>query len=197
MSSSLTATSANGSPILREAGLSVERHGDHFGPAATDEEWLETVGREGWIAITHDARIRYKPNELAAVMTHRVALLVVVGKAPFPDLARSFVATLPRIETFLEAHTAPFIAKVYRGQAPDDASPSTGRIECGTRSSTHSSGFTNAIFDEALVVFHAQLAGLTLHVSASSGGRRVVVETPFPGRRTSIAQPTSKGWSSA
>ena len=115
--------------ILSTAGLSVERHGAHFGPAATDEEWLETVGRNGWIAITHDTRIRYKPNELAAVVRHRVALLVVVGKAPLPELARSYVATLPRIEAFLEAHNAPFIAKVYRGPAPDDATSSTGRIE--------------------------------------------------------------------
>jgi PIN like domain len=115
--------------ILSEAGLSVERHGDHFGPAATDEEWLETVGQEGWIAITHDARIRYKPNELAAVVKHRVPLLVVVGKAPFPDLARSFVMTMPRIEAFLARHAAPFIAKVYRGSTPDAPDPSPGRIE--------------------------------------------------------------------
>lgn len=115
--------------ILGAAGLRVERHGDHFGPAATDEEWLETVGRNGWIAITHDARIRYKPNELAAVVRHRVALLVVVGKAPFPDLARSFVVTLPRIETFLAKHAAPFIAKVYRVQGATDSPPSPGRIE--------------------------------------------------------------------
>jgi len=115
--------------ILNEAGLSVERHSDHFGPAATDEAWLEAVGRNGWIATTHDARIRYKPNELDAVVKHRVALLVVVGKTPFPDLARSFVVTLPRIEKFLDAHTAPFIAKIYRGQAPDATDPSPGRIE--------------------------------------------------------------------
>ena len=82
--------------ILREAGLSVERHSDHFAPDRPDEEWLEAVGREGWIAITHDARIRYKPNERAAVVRHRVALLVVVGKTPFPDLARSFEQLLIR-----------------------------------------------------------------------------------------------------
>jgi hypothetical protein len=115
--------------ILSESGLSVERHGDHFGPAATDEEWLETVGREGWIAITHDARIRYKPNERTAVVRYRVALLVVVGKAPFPALARSFVVTLPRIELFLTKHSVPFIAKVYRGVGPPGAEPSPGRIE--------------------------------------------------------------------
>ena len=114
--------------ILKAAGLHVERHADHFAPDTSDEEWLEAVGERGWIAITHDSRIRYKPNELAAVVEHRVALLVVVGKAPFPELAESFVLTLPRIEAFLAKHTPPFIAKVYR--ASEAVGPSAGgRVE--------------------------------------------------------------------
>ena len=100
--------------ILRSAGLTVERHADHFAPDAPDEEWLETVGKRGWIALTHDRRIRYKPNERDAVMRHGVALFVVVGAAPFPELALAFVATARRVERFLLDHKRPFIAKVYR-----------------------------------------------------------------------------------
>jgi hypothetical protein len=105
--------------ILRASGLNVERHADHFPPETPDEVWLEEVGKRGWIALTHDQRIRYKPNERDAVMRHRVALLVVVGKAPFSDLARSLVATLPRIEHFLAEREPPFIAKVYRPAVTD------------------------------------------------------------------------------
>lgn len=100
--------------ILATAGLRVERAADHFAHNTPDPEWLETVGQHGWTVVTHDGRIRYKPNELAAVVQHRVALLVVIGKLPYPQLARNFVATLPRIEAFLTAHSPPFIAKVYR-----------------------------------------------------------------------------------
>ena len=89
------------------------------------------MAARGWIAITHDSRIRYKPNELAAVMTHGLALLVVVGHAPYAELARSFVATAARIEEFIKTHRAPFIAKVYRASpsnlGQDLAAP--GRIE--------------------------------------------------------------------
>jgi hypothetical protein len=53
--------------ILAAAGLNVERHGDHFAPDTPDEVWLEKVGKRGWIALTHDRRIRYKPNERNAV----------------------------------------------------------------------------------------------------------------------------------
>lgn len=100
--------------ILSAAGLRVERHHDHFAPDATDEEWLGEIGKKGWIAITHDRRIRYKPNELEAVVHNRVSLLVVVGAVPFAELASAFVATLPRIESFLARHNPPLIAKVYR-----------------------------------------------------------------------------------
>lgn len=117
--------------ILRAAGLNVARHDEHFAPNARDEEWLRVVGAKGWVAITHDRRIRYKPNELQAVTANRVALLVVVGTAPFADLARSFVATHSAIARFVDLHPPPCIAKVYRA-APaklTDNPDSPGRIE--------------------------------------------------------------------
>ncbi len=81
--------------------------------------------------FTHDARIRYKSNELAVVIRHRVRLLVMVGKAPFRDPAVSFVATRNRIETFLEGAPAPIIAKVYRATPAELAEnpAAAGRIE--------------------------------------------------------------------
>jgi len=117
--------------ILEAAGLTVERHADHFAPDTPDEVWLAEIGKRGWIALTHDRRIRYKPNERDAVIRHGVALLVIVGNAPFPDLAQAFVATIPRIEQFLASHQAPFIAKVYRPSSDKIARSRTepGRIE--------------------------------------------------------------------
>ena len=49
----------------------------------------------------------------------------------FPDLARAFVTTLPRIENFLVRHKPPFIAKVYRptpGETAKDRN-APGRVE--------------------------------------------------------------------
>jgi hypothetical protein len=58
-------------------------------------------------------------------------LLVILGHAPFADLAHAFVATLPRIERFLERHKPPFIAKVYRPSPAETGRRATarGRIE--------------------------------------------------------------------
>ena len=100
--------------ILIAAGLTVERHHDLFPPDGSDEQWLEYCGANKRIAITHDQRIRHKLNEREAVMQHGVALLVIIGKTPHPQLAKNFVATLPKIESFLDGHNPPFIAKVYR-----------------------------------------------------------------------------------
>jgi len=100
--------------ILANAGLQVERHHDLFQPDGSDEEWLEYCGTHGRIAITHNERIRYTPNELAAVVQFKVNLLIVIGHAPFPELASNFVNTLGKIEVFLAEHDAPVIAKIYR-----------------------------------------------------------------------------------
>ena len=105
--------------ILAAAGLRVERHHDLFPPDGSDEQWLEYCGTHGRVAITHDQRIRHRVNERDAVMQHNVALLIVIGHAPYPELAKNFVATLPTIEAFLGKQMPPFIAKVYRPTPAD------------------------------------------------------------------------------
>lgn len=117
--------------ILRAAGLLVERHADHFEHDTPDEVWLREIGGKGWVAVTHDRRIRYKPNEKNAVFENRVSLLVLVGHAQYSELAAAFVATEPKIRDFVAAHKPPYIAKVYRpsttAAAADPSAP--GRVE--------------------------------------------------------------------
>lgn len=119
------------SKILADAGLTVERHVDHFAHDCADEEWLRSIGQRGWVALTHNYRIRYAPNELRAVIRHGVALLVIVGQAPYPDLAHSFVRTLPRVSRFLAKQRPPFIGKVYRPSPAEVAHRpnAPGRVE--------------------------------------------------------------------
>jgi hypothetical protein len=117
--------------FLAEAGVVIERHGDLFRPEGSDEEWLEHCGTKGRIAVSHNSRIRYVPNELEAVKRFKVPLLILVGQATTAELAHNFVRTLPRIETFLEGRSPPFIGKVYRATPAELAKSAAapGRVE--------------------------------------------------------------------
>jgi len=117
--------------LLAEAGVVIERHGDLFRPEGSDEEWLEHCGTKGRIAVSHNSRIRYVPNELEAVKRFKVPLLILVGQATTAELAFNFLRTLPRIETFLEGCSPPFIGKVYRATPAELAKSAAapGRVE--------------------------------------------------------------------
>lgn len=116
--------------ILRDAGLTVERHADHFRHDTPDAEWLQEVGRRGWYVLTHNRRIRYTPNELEAVMTHGVGMFVLVGQATHAELAANVVRTANKVDRFIRRHDRPFIAKIYRPSAPlPGREPKPGRVE--------------------------------------------------------------------
>ncbi|MEM1145096.1 MAG: hypothetical protein AAGI88_21120 [Pseudomonadota bacterium] len=120
--------------LLKRAGIAVERHADLFAPDGSDEQWLEYCGANGRIALSHNLRIRYTPNEIEAVRRHEVPLIILIGKAPLPDLAENFLRTRERIEAFIEQHQPPWIAKLYRpsGSAITRSSARSGRIDLWT-----------------------------------------------------------------
>ena len=118
--------------ILSDAGIRVEKHDDHFPDNNTpDDLWLPVVGRNKWFAISKDKRIRYRQNELDAVMRAGVGLFLIIGHARQSVLADNFVACIHKINRFVKKQSPPFIAKVY--QPPPEqkrrGSRKTGRVE--------------------------------------------------------------------
>lgn len=107
--------------ILTEAGLKVERHADLFAANGSDEEWLRYCGEGNRVALTHNSRIRYVPNELEAVKRFKVRLVVLIGKVPTAELARNFVRTQYLVESVLGKHAPPVILKVYLASAAERA----------------------------------------------------------------------------
>jgi len=100
--------------ILRDAGLHVEIHDDHFEDDTTsDPVWLGYVGKKGWIAVTRNKDIRYTEVERDAVMIAGVPLFVLRGKWDHKTFGLGFITNLPGILRFLERHDPPFIANVY------------------------------------------------------------------------------------
>ena len=52
--------------VLRNEGLNVVCLRDHFNPDADDVEWLSKIGKQGWILLSRNKRIRYNPIEKKA-----------------------------------------------------------------------------------------------------------------------------------
>jgi hypothetical protein len=103
---------------LRQAGVEVHIHDDHFPQNAMDETWLREVGRRGWIVLTKDTWIRRRSNERTALMHAGVrAFVLVAGNLSGPEMARVFVNALPAMHRFVARHNPPFIAKVTRSGA--------------------------------------------------------------------------------
>ena len=55
---------------LDEAGWNVESHYDHFADDTKDPELLEAIGERGWVFLTQDHRLRYRPVEKKALLDH-------------------------------------------------------------------------------------------------------------------------------
>lgn len=102
---------------LRDAGLNVEIHDDHFSQNAQDPEWLTAVGKKNWIVVTRDERIRYRVAEKQAIRRAKVRAFVLAAQGDLRAemLAEIFLKALPKIRRTVNRQKPPFIAKISRG----------------------------------------------------------------------------------
>jgi hypothetical protein len=100
---------------LRQAGLTVEVHDDHFAPDALDVDWLPQVGAWGWVVLTKDANISRRTLEKMAVARAGVRLFILAAQnLASADMIDILVRAIEPIKSFVGNHSAPFIAKIYR-----------------------------------------------------------------------------------
>jgi hypothetical protein len=100
---------------LRKNDVEVEIHDRHFPQNALDEDWLSEVGRRGWIVLTKDDRIRYRPGEVEAYRRNKVRVFIFgSGEMKAQEMAEAFVKALPRISRFVRNKPAPFFARISR-----------------------------------------------------------------------------------
>lgn len=103
------------SEAFSNAGVAVELHRSYFEGNAPDEEWLAEAGRQNWVVLTRDTRIRYHPNEKQALINSRVRVFVLTAKGlKGQEMADLLVKRLAKIQKIAEELPAPFIASVTR-----------------------------------------------------------------------------------
>jgi len=98
---------------LTKAGLAVEIHDTHVARDEEDRVWLRTVGERGWVVLTKDQRLRYRPLEIAALRASKARVFVLTaGNLRGVEIAAVFLAALPRIFKVLHSVPGPFVARV-------------------------------------------------------------------------------------
>ena len=98
---------------LVKSGLVVEIHDEHFARDEEDRVWLQAVGEMGWVVLTKDQRLRYRPLEIAALQASNARVFVLTaGNLRGIEIAAVFLAALPRICNVLHSRPGPFVARV-------------------------------------------------------------------------------------
>ena len=84
---------------------------DVFPSDTADEDWLAHCGREGWLVITRDKRIRTRPAERAAMRRNSVGVFVITTAASLDrwQLLELLVPHLREMERSFEVTPRPFV----------------------------------------------------------------------------------------
>lgn len=84
---------------------------DRFAPDTPDSQWLAEAGREGWLVITRDKRIRYRPAEKEAVREHGVGCFVLGHRKNLTrdEYLRFLPPLLDEMERLFAETSRPFI----------------------------------------------------------------------------------------
>jgi predicted nuclease of predicted toxin-antitoxin system len=100
---------------LIQAGLLVEIHDDHFARDEADSVWLKAGGERGWVILTKDQRLRYRPLEIAALRSSKARVFVLMaGNLRGIEIAEVFVSALLAICKVLHRHRGSFLAHVSK-----------------------------------------------------------------------------------
>jgi PIN like domain len=98
---------------LNAEGLRVELHDSHFRQGTPDADWLPVVGERGWIVLTKDTRIRYRPAEKQALLGAGVrAFAFTSGSLSGAQMGDAIVKALPKILALLASHQRAFVARI-------------------------------------------------------------------------------------
>lgn len=101
---------------LRELGLAVELHDDHFSQEERDEIWIPRVSLQNWIILTLDERIRFNKVEKALLLAYKARVILLPNpKERTPgwllQVAQEFAAAQAQVERFLSKTPSPFVAR--------------------------------------------------------------------------------------
>jgi PIN like domain len=100
---------------LTKLGVRFERHLTHFSRGTLDESWLPLVGRNGWVLLTADKRIRYNLLEKRALDKNRVREFVFTsGNMSGQEMAEALEQGIRKMANMCSRIDPPFVAASTR-----------------------------------------------------------------------------------
>jgi predicted nuclease of predicted toxin-antitoxin system len=105
--------------MLRAAGAEVRRATEHFPRGTEDEVWLREAGKNNWIVLTRDKRIRYRQLERVALQQAGVRVFVFTGgNVTIATTAHVLVSALPQFGKVCRDDPGPFLYHFGRSGKP-------------------------------------------------------------------------------
>ena len=100
---------------LTKLGVRFERHLSHFSRGTLDENWLPLVGKNGWVLLTADKRIRYNLLEKRALDKNRVREFVFTsGNMSGREMAEALELGIRKMLNICSRIDPPFVASITR-----------------------------------------------------------------------------------
>lgn len=99
---------------LRQAGLTIQIHDDHFPRDEPDLSWLPAVGSRGWAVLTEDRHIKTRVLELAALLKAQTHVFVLrpVKSLSGQQKAAAFCAAAKQMHEIVLHKSPPVLATV-------------------------------------------------------------------------------------
>jgi len=94
-----------------DAGESVIPFQEMFARSTADEVWLRKAGAAGLVIITKDDRLRFRPNERAALIDANTAVFTVASGTG-SSMAATLVQGLPTMRRVLRGQKPPLVGRV-------------------------------------------------------------------------------------
>jgi len=102
---------------LIDLGLKAITHVDNptLRRGVDDEQWAKETGEAGWVTLSKDIEIRYKPNEREAIVRYKARVIQFTrGNWTSDQMIVAFVEARRRIERLLNKQPGPFIARISK-----------------------------------------------------------------------------------
>jgi len=87
--------------------------GEGFDQDTDDDTWLEAVGKNGWVVISHDAKWHREPANIEAIRQHKIKCFYLYGANSLMFFKLKALAhNWEKITAKIKRETGPFIYRV-------------------------------------------------------------------------------------